>query len=489
MCGFFGAIGNLNRGLLSTALVTVKRRGTDHYEWDHGREYFFLARLPTDGPPHVEQAFFETQEGLLLWNGILLNSEELGHRFTIDNPVNDTDILLRRYAKTGRSVLSAADGMFAGAFIEKDQVRLFRDPSGIKPCYFAITDNSIFFASTLSALLPLADTIHEVAPGTEVSINKENSRIDVLRFTHKAFCSVAPDDYLLSTIGHSARRYLNFRPRKKIGIMLSGGVDSATVLMALIKSLGCGNALHAFTIGTTVSSDIRGAQELIANLNQMGVPIKWSPIQPLSVDRAMAILPDIVRTIETPNPRDVLVSVLNWPLAEAIRAADIDVVFSGQGFDEADNGYRDEILAAFPRITPSHYAQLIDLYNHSVFPSSLLQRDDRVFAAHCIEVRPVGAFPGFLSSLQSWDQNPEIPKDRIRRLALELGLPEEFAHRAKTRMAIGSGVYVAGAPLEIALSLETRSLIDKTWNEFMHGKILVTNQIPEAEFWHLEMTR
>ena len=98
---------------------------------------------------------------VLVFNGELYNYLELrpalktGWRFRSGT---DTEVLLASYAMRGEKCLDDFRGMFAFAIWDGSQLFCARDHFGIKPFYFAVVADALYFASEIKALLPfLAD--------------------------------------------------------------------------------------------------------------------------------------------------------------------------------------------------------------------------------------------------------------------------------------------------------------------------------------------
>ena len=95
----------------------------------------------------------------ITYNGEIYNYLELREELSADGyqavSRSDTEVLLQMYQRDGRDCLQRLNGMFSFAIWDGPQRRLFaaRDRLGIKPFYYAHTDDALLFASEIKALL------------------------------------------------------------------------------------------------------------------------------------------------------------------------------------------------------------------------------------------------------------------------------------------------------------------------------------------------
>src|SRR5439155_25912976 len=96
---------------------------------------------------------------VITYNGEIYNYLEL--RSALEGKwrfrsISDTECILAAYAAKGDNSIASLRGMFAFALWDERRRRLIaaRDRFGIKPFYYAIIDNTLYFASEAKALLP-----------------------------------------------------------------------------------------------------------------------------------------------------------------------------------------------------------------------------------------------------------------------------------------------------------------------------------------------
>jgi len=209
----------------------------------------------------------------LVFNGEIYNYVELreelthlGHHF---QSTGDTEVLLAALIEWDVGAMVRLVGMFAFALLdtERRSVLLARDPFGIKPLYYARCSDGFAFASEIQVLLS--------QPGISRTVNAQRL-YDYLRFNYtdhgsetmlEAVRQVAPAHYMTIALGDDAGesepvcywrfpakpdRHIGFdeavnevraaflnniglhlRSDVPVGAMLSGGIDSSSVVMAI----------------------------------------------------------------------------------------------------------------------------------------------------------------------------------------------------------------------------------------------------------------
>ena len=94
---------------------------------------------------------FEDDGSILVYNGEIYNFLELKNKYLLDHRFrtkSDTEVLLALLNKFGLDILDELNGMFAFAFINKNnELFLVRDRFGVKPVYYTIIDQNFFFAA------------------------------------------------------------------------------------------------------------------------------------------------------------------------------------------------------------------------------------------------------------------------------------------------------------------------------------------------------
>ena len=150
-------------GLINRMLQKLSHRGPD--AWGiHATHTAFLgcARQclsdPYSGSQPMTRSIGE-HTYTIVYNGELFNAAELRQELTLKGYAffshSDTEVLLLSYIEWGPSCPDKLNGMFAFAVWEEHCQRLFmaRDRFGAKPLFYAFTNNAMYFASEIKALL------------------------------------------------------------------------------------------------------------------------------------------------------------------------------------------------------------------------------------------------------------------------------------------------------------------------------------------------
>lgn len=209
-----------------------------------------------------------------IWNYRALRQElsESGHRFATRS---DTEVLVHGYEEWGERLTDHLDGMFAFAIWDasRERLHLARDRLGKKPLYLLRTKQGLAFGSDARSLFLITGDQPEIAkdhvaeyvfqrytgsPGTLFS------RVDRLPPAHRAVydrtdlqvsrywrveapaepAELGPLELRELLRAATARRLMSDVP---IGVLLSGGLDSAAVV-ALAREAGA-DSLATFTVG------------------------------------------------------------------------------------------------------------------------------------------------------------------------------------------------------------------------------------------------
>ncbi len=306
----------------------------------------------------------------LVFNGEIYNYLELRSELS-DYPFQsktDSEVLLAAFIRWGESCLERLIGMFAFLLWDSYEQRLIaaRDRFGVKPLYYTIRpDGTLILSSEIKALWAagcprepdpltwatyLTYGLYDHSPSTfwqgiqalpaGHTLTWQSGKPQIACWYDLANCIPDVDDS--RTMQEVQEEYLsiliqsvNFRFRSDvpIGINLSGGVDSATLLGTVQKVQGFESDVQAFTFitGDPNYDETPWVQAMIAQTRHPSVLCR------LSADQ----VPDLAHSVQSmqDEPFGGLPTLAYARLFEEARARGVIVLLDGQGMDEQWAGY------------------------------------------------------------------------------------------------------------------------------------------------------
>jgi asparagine synthase (glutamine-hydrolysing) len=302
---------------------------------------------------------------VMVYNGEIYNFKEFVTELTAKGIVlrshSDTEVLLNLYLLYGPTALHRLNGMFAFVIYDTVEKTTFiaRDRMGVKPFYYALYDRSFFFASEPKALfaagLPLQvseqgtlehlfnrfvageatlfEGIQKLLPGHYAYLQDDGS-LKTTRWwnlkeqiqNHPAIAN--PQEWFTETFDESVR--LRMVSDVPVGVLLSGGLDSSSVLASLNHQKF--NSIETFNIGFShATHDESHLAKLLADQYNYG-------FNSIRVENNQ--LYDLL--YETTWYHDEPLVHLNEPHLVAISKfakPKVTVLLSGEGSDELMGGY------------------------------------------------------------------------------------------------------------------------------------------------------
>ncbi len=282
MCGICGII-NLNNDQaqgfkVSHMMKKLKHRGPDDEgTFVHSNVALGFVRLSIlDLSSSGHQPMFDDDgRFLIIHNGEVYNYLELrreleSYGYTFHSNT-DTEVILKSYLKWGEACLSRFNGMWAFCIFDTHTKNLFisRDRFGIKPLYYYRDDKRLIFASELPPILSILDTkpkpnnqaifdylvfnrtdqtedtffegIKKLQHGHKIVIANDGSSEPTIQFekwydlkSRVEASSPFVDAAEYKTLFSSAVA-LRLRSDVPVGVCLSGGLDSSSIVSVLLK--------------------------------------------------------------------------------------------------------------------------------------------------------------------------------------------------------------------------------------------------------------
>lgn len=370
MCGIAGIVtpGAVPvRETIERMLAAQAHRGPDgSYVWTEECVALGMRRLAiVDVAGGAQPLHNEDDTIQVLFNGEIYNNRRLrgglearGHRL---DSATDGAVIPHLYEELGEGLFTELAGIFAIAIWDRQEhtLLLARDQLGVKPLYVHCSSGGIRFASEIKALLEdpavsreldltaldqyltfrftpaprtLLAGVDKVEPGTMWRwCDGELTRTRYWRSAPPPRSSLsfrsAADRFLTEFELAVGRQMMSDRP---IGVMLSGGVDSAAVTASMARRSG---SVNTFTIGFEGGGD---TDETALARETAGLFGTNHHELIVSDSEFLAEFSRVVEMLEEPVGTS---SALGFRAVSRLAKPHVPVLLSGQGADELLAGY------------------------------------------------------------------------------------------------------------------------------------------------------
>jgi asparagine synthase (glutamine-hydrolysing) len=376
MCGIAGFTGPKDDNLLRIMSDLISHRGPDGQGYYSDFEGINLAhrRLSiVDIHDGFQPMWNEDNSVGIVFNGEIYNHQELrvqlidkGHQFKTDH--SDTEVLIHGYEEWGENLLIKLNGMFSFCILDKNKKELFfaRDRFGKKPLYYYYQQGRNFvFASELKAVLahpgvpqeintlsiqkyygygfipaPLSlyKNIYKLPGGSFMKLNLNTFKLQISQYWE---FKIDTDFQLLKRSENDLADELRFLLTQAVerrmiadvpvGIFLSGGLDSSSILACARKSTSSSD-IRTYSIGFHEKSfDESYTAKKIANLFKS---VHSENI--LDVEDVISQADHVLSKLDEPLGDS---SILPTFLLSKFAAESIKVALGGDGGDELFAGY------------------------------------------------------------------------------------------------------------------------------------------------------
>ncbi len=307
----------------------------------------------------------------IVFNGEIYNFPELrrelegkGHVF---RSTGDTEVLLNAYCEWGRDCLQKLNGMWAFLILDRRRQIVFgsRDRFGIKPLFFHVGDRCVLFASEIKAMC--ASGFYEKALDWEVVaeflVRRRLDETDrtfysgIEQIPAGSFFELGFDGKIQTSrywslagiephkSGDPVTAYaelfedavrLRMRSDVPIGVFLSGGIDSTSILCSLARVRNSLPAeqqgrLRALAFMDPRFDETQFIDDTIAQTS--------AELQPVNYDSA-DIWQDLPKVLwHHDQPVHSTTALIGYRLSQATAEQGIKVILNGQGADETAAGY------------------------------------------------------------------------------------------------------------------------------------------------------
>ena len=369
MCGIAGFAGKVDgdkNEILKRMTDKIAHRGPDQEGFYINDEVALgFRRLSIIDLDNGSQPMFnENKDIAIVFNGEIYNHlslrEELKKKGHIFANNSDTEVLVHGYEEYGVELLYHLRGMFAFMIYDSKKKLMFgaRDFFGIKPFYYANTEDNLVFCSEIKSILEF--------PGIEKKVNEEALE-QYLSFQY----SVLPETFFKGIYRLPAGHYMIYKdgkldihryfdpmmePKKESQIHLSDTISDIeelvheTVNTHMISDVEVGSLLSSgvdssyvvsefpgtktFTVGfldkNSKYNEIGYAESLTEELN------KENYSKNISSDEYFDVIPKVMYYMDEPLADPSCIALY---FVDELAAKQLKVVLSGEGADEFFGGY------------------------------------------------------------------------------------------------------------------------------------------------------
>jgi asparagine synthase (glutamine-hydrolysing) len=468
----------------------------------------------------------EDDRYVMVYNGEIYNYQEFyselkSNGFLIKTN-SDTEVLLKLYQLYGLKMLHRLNGMFAFAIWDKLEKKLVvvKDRMGVKPLYYSIFNETFYFASEQKALftagIPLKiakdgleeylfnrfvagehtlyENINKVLPGHSMTIHasgkiETEKWYDLKSEIQNQELIKDPHEWFKATFDDSVR--LRMVSDVPVGVLLSGGLDSSSILASLKKQQF--QNIQSFNIGF---KEEEHNEAHLAKMLSEKLEYGFHTLQ--LEDQAL-----YDKLVQATYFQDEPIMHLNEPhllaVSELAKPA-VKVLLSGEGADELMGGYIRYKALEYPSLLSSiatigaldlfnkkprfeklsRYAQLSKKSDLILFNSCNIYPDD-ISKMFGIDTVPKNEY-----RLNMYREAKELYPENLRRQALYFDQQtylRSLLHR-NDRATMGASIECREPFLDPRLLAGLGSLEDKWLFTGKKGKFILKStmqdQLPEA---------
>ena len=307
----------------------------------------------------------EDKKIILIFNGEIYNFQEIKRELEQKNyhfkSSSDTEVIIYAYKEWGKECFKRFNGMFALALLDKQNNKLLlaRDHAGIKPLYYSLQNNQLYFASEIRAFTNIKPdwpenkdwkkyfllfghlpepitTLQNVQPlekGTILEIDLPSLQVNKYKFFNLYYNYTINDadeaiEKVHSTLTQAVQRHLI--SDAPIGLFLSGGLDSS--LLTLLAKPFIPDSLHTLSI---VFEDEKYSEKYYQDIiiNKTKANHKSYVVKEQDFKNS---LPDIINAMDQPSND----GINSYFICKYAKEYGLKAVLSGLGADELFGGYQ-----------------------------------------------------------------------------------------------------------------------------------------------------
>lgn len=428
MCGILG--GNCKEWDYKKGILSMRHRGPDGQRIVQFNQFTLgFARLAIlDLTDKGMQPMFSSHEEIcMVYNGEIYGFEKLrleliekGYRF---QSRTDSEVIVNAYLEYNDEFVKYIDGMFAIAIydLRTQQIKLFRDRTGIKPLYYLFDGKNFGFASELKGILSMGQNlkykidytalydyitfgyipepkslyqnIYKLPPAHKLVFDIPKRRI----VSNSSYWELKINDRMESKnrkeeIQEEARRLIKKSVAEQmvsdvpVGSFLSGGIDSSIISYEIFRQ---NPEIESFSMGFPDKKyDETGyAKKLVDRYSML------SNVEYMSQEEFSHIYRRLPQWFDEPFADTA--SYGNYKISEAAKKK-VTVVLTGDGGDEVFGGYaRYAVYAQYYKKRRLHTELFSKPYENIIsrFPKLYFEKVDELLANDYVKY---GQIEGYL---------------------------------------------------------------------------------------------
>ena len=300
-----------------------------------------------------------------VFNGEIYNFRELRSELVAKGYVlrgtGDSEVIPHLYEEYGSGFVTRLNGMFAIALWDSTArtLLLYRDRIGIKPLFFSVRDNTLYFGSEVKCILAAGGSLREIDPGGVdqlLTFECTSAPTTLFKDIHKLppggclswydgsvrvtrFWSlddpVEPLEAPVEEIAERLRETLTAAVRRQLvsdvplGAFLSGGIDSSIMVAAMSETSSRTPLTFSVGFGDASYNELQYARVVAEHCGTQHHEELLTP-------DFLAVLPDVVGQLDQPIAD---FSVFPTLLVSRMARSHVTVALGGDGADELFAGY------------------------------------------------------------------------------------------------------------------------------------------------------
>lgn len=387
----------------------------------------------------------------IVFNGEIYNFQELknelvkkGHTF---RGASDTEVIIQAYDAFGIDCVKRFNGIFAFALwdTKKKSLYLVRDHVGVKPLYYYWHDGKLIFSSEIKAILehPIERKLHlgalniylrtlyvpapltmfehiqKVEPGTYLEYHGHT--LEETRYWQPSLVPTTANkveilEQIRALMGDSVKRQL--LSERPVGVFLSGGIDSTTVLGLAAEHTG--TPVKTYAVGFDVAPEKFNADLRLAKKTSDHYGTDHHELIVTGAD-CVRYFEDVVYHMDEPVANGTQIATF---LLSKFAREEIVVALGGDGGDELFGGYERYRLSSMV----SFYQRRIPILTQSFFVN-LMAKLPPSFREEAEKMTTVAGAPRLLSFMAQKESDiARIIQETVNNTNITPTLFERYFH-------------------------------------------------------------